>query len=201
MCASSDPLPGPYDGSGSGPGRRTLVLGVGNSMAGDDGFGPEVLAALEGCGLPPGVELADGGVLGVGLLAEIEDFERLILVDAVRPSTAGREEANGERGLEEGPGRCRHWVLRPDPVPGCVVVFRLGEDGLDDPDPRFSLHDLSFGGTLRLARVLGLRLPEIWVVGYLLSPLSSLDGPGLSPGARRAVAAGATAVRGLLARN
>jgi hypothetical protein len=197
MSDSCDQTGDPAGGNKSS--GRTLVLGVGNAGAGDDGFGPAVLAALADAGLPRGTELADGGVSGIDLLSEIEDFDRLILVDAVRARGTDPEELAGERGLEAETGRCRNWVSRPDPVPGGVVVFRLSEVELEDPDPRFSLHDLSFGGSLRLARTLGLRLPEIWIVGYVLDRLSSVEGPELGAGARNAVSAGVTAVKGLLA--
>ncbi len=181
---------------------RTLVLAVGNDATGDDGFGPAVGRALSADRLPDGVEVALGGVLGIDLLSEIEDLSRLILVDAIRPRRAGDEA--GERGSELETGRSRHWGERPDPVPGEVVVFRLSEVELEDPDPRFSLHDLSLGGCLRLARLLSLRLPEIQVVGFVLpdgaggSAESSLDAPSLSAAAERAVPVAVARIHALL---
>ena len=178
---------------------RILILAVGNSHAGDDGFGPAVHQALKAEAEIPGVELADGAIYGIDLLSELEDFERLILVDAIRPRGGDAPAGVGERGLEEAAGRSDHWGGRPDPVPGEVVVFRLSEVELEDPDPRFSLHDLSFGGCLRLARLLGLRLPEICVVGFVLPPEGISEDVSLSPSAAAAVEAGVKAVRGLLA--
>lgn len=83
-------------------------------------------------------------------------------------------------------------------------MFRLGEVELADPDPRFSLHDLSFGGCLRLAHLLGLRLPDVHVVGYVLpaagtSALVAGDLPGMSEAAARAAGAAVERVRELLA--
>ena len=61
-----------------------LVLGVGNTLLGDDGFGPRAIEALEAAGdLPPGTRLLDGGTRGLLLLPEIEDAERLIVIDGV----------------------------------------------------------------------------------------------------------------------
>jgi Ni,Fe-hydrogenase maturation factor len=190
-----------------------LVLGIGNSQAGDDAFGPAVLRALaeetSAEGLAAGVELADGGILGIDLLSELDEIARLILVDAIRPAGTsaadrpdGALEEMGKRGREPAAGAAAHWGARPDPVPGEVVVFRLGEVELADPDPRFSLHDLSFGGCLRLAKLLGLRLPEIHVVGLVLpaaAPPAS-EGEPLSAAALRAVPEAARAVRSLLPR-
>lgn len=204
MFASSDRgAPGPHSSLAAGetvavrPRRgRILVLGIGNEQAGDDGFGPAVLRTLAERTLPPEVELADGGILGIDLLCRIEEFEHLVLVDAIRDR--GASGGVGERGLELEAGRSEYWVERPAPVPGEVVVFRLGEVELEDPDPRFSLHDLSFGGSLRLARTLGLRLPEIRVVGFVLPSVSSLDAAGLGPQASGAIPAAVQAVDRLL---
>lgn len=171
---------------------RTLVLAVGNRAAGDDGFGPVVLERLRALEPPGRLRLADGGTLGVDLLSEIEDLDRLIVVDAVR--VRDETEDVGRRGRERAAVRSPDWVVRPDPVPGGVVVFRLREVELDDPDPRFSLHDLSLGGTLRLARMLDLPIPEILVVGFPLGPATTLDGPRLSDAAAVAVGQAVDAV-------
>lgn len=184
--------------AGEPPRDRTLVLAIGNQTAGDDGFGPAVLEALSRTDLPADVEIADGGILGIDLLSRIEDFERLILVDAIRVPADGASHEVRERGLELETGRSGYWVERQDPVPGDVVVFRLGEVDLDDPDPRFSLHDLSFGGCLKLARLLGLPLPEIRVVGFVLASVSSLEGFCLGPEAAAAVPKAVLAIHGLL---
>jgi hydrogenase maturation protease len=64
---------------------RTVVLGLGNPLMGDDGFGLAVLARLQGdWELPPSVELVDGGTWGMNLLPLIEDAEEVILIDAIR---------------------------------------------------------------------------------------------------------------------
>src|SRR5512142_2966121 len=61
-----------------------LVLGVGNSILGDDGVGVHVVRALDGCGaLPEGTEVVDGGTGGLSLLPLLVDATSLVLVDAV----------------------------------------------------------------------------------------------------------------------
>ena len=63
---------------------RTVVIGLGNTLMGDDGLGIAALARLcEDWKLPPEVELVDGGTWGMNLLPLIEDAGRLILIDAV----------------------------------------------------------------------------------------------------------------------
>ncbi len=66
------------------PGGRTVVLGVGNPLMGDDGLGLAALESLRhGWRLPPTVELVDGGTWGLTLLPAIEAADRLLLIDAI----------------------------------------------------------------------------------------------------------------------
>jgi hydrogenase maturation protease len=68
---------------------RTLVLGLGNPLMGDDGLGVAAVERLrEEWELPAEVELVDGGTWGMNLLPMIEAAERLILVDAIRSGVA-----------------------------------------------------------------------------------------------------------------
>ena len=69
----------------SNPVSRTLVLGLGNPLMGDDGVGVAALECLrEEWELPPEVELIDGGTWGMNLLPLVESAPRLILMDAIR---------------------------------------------------------------------------------------------------------------------
>jgi hydrogenase maturation protease len=62
-----------------------LVLGLGNVLCGDDGAGPAVVGRLAaGWDTPIGARVADGGTLGLSLLALLSDCDSVILVDAVR---------------------------------------------------------------------------------------------------------------------
>lgn len=61
----------------------TAILGLGNPLMGDDGFGLAVLARLEERWTLEDVETADGGTWGMSLLPLIEDAERLIVIDAI----------------------------------------------------------------------------------------------------------------------
>lgn len=69
----------------SKPPIRTLVIGLGNPLMGDDGLGVAALELLrEEWDLPVEVELVDGGTWGMNLLPLVESARRLILVDAIR---------------------------------------------------------------------------------------------------------------------
>ena len=62
--------------------RKTLVLGLGNILMGDEGVGVYVARELEGKDLPPGVECLDGGTGGFTLLEPLENADRIFIVDA-----------------------------------------------------------------------------------------------------------------------
>lgn len=59
-----------------------LILGVGNLLLRDEGVGIHVVRALENESLPPHVSLMDGGTGGLHLLSWIQDYDRIIMVDA-----------------------------------------------------------------------------------------------------------------------
>ncbi len=68
----------------------TLVLGLGNILMGDEGFGIHVVRQLKGVELPSHVRVKEGGVGGFNLLGHLEGVERLIVVDVMMlPSPPG----------------------------------------------------------------------------------------------------------------
>jgi hydrogenase maturation protease len=60
-----------------------LVLGVGNEIMGDEGFGIHVVRRLKQEALPGYVRVEEGGVGGFNLLGHLEGIERLIVVDVM----------------------------------------------------------------------------------------------------------------------
>ena len=62
--------------------NKTLVLGLGNVIMGDEGVGVHVVRALEKHALPQDVECLDGGTGGFILLEPLENAGRIILIDA-----------------------------------------------------------------------------------------------------------------------
>lgn len=61
---------------------KTLVLGLGNVIMGDEGVGVHVVRELEKHTLPAGVECLDGGTGGFILLEPLQQADRVILIDA-----------------------------------------------------------------------------------------------------------------------
>ena len=65
--------------------RTTLVLGVGNTLLGDEGAGVHAARWLGRlAGDRPGLEFLDGGTLGFTLLPRLEQHDGLIVFDAAR---------------------------------------------------------------------------------------------------------------------
>jgi hydrogenase maturation protease len=110
----------------------TLVIGIGNSLFGDDGAGVHVIERLADYGLPDDVQLVDGGTLSFTLLELVENAERLIVVDAAKL----------------------------DAAPGTVEVFH--DEAMDEfltSAKRPSVHEVNLLDVLVGARIRG-RLPE-----------------------------------------
>ncbi|MGK7296118.1 MAG: HyaD/HybD family hydrogenase maturation endopeptidase [Candidatus Wenzhouxiangella sp. M2_3B_020] len=123
----------PAEGTAKGAEAQsgTLVIGIGNSLFGDDGAGIHVIEALEGFSLPDDVELVDGGTLSFTLLEMVENAARLIVVDAARL----------------------------DAEPGTVRVFHDAEmDDFLNSSKRPSVHEVNLLDVLVAARLRG-RMP------------------------------------------
>ena len=61
---------------------KTLVLGLGNVIMGDEGIGVHVVRALGQKALPQNVECLDGGTGGFILLEPLQQADRIFLIDA-----------------------------------------------------------------------------------------------------------------------
>jgi hydrogenase maturation protease len=62
--------------------KKTLVLGLGNIIMGDEGVGVHVVRALEKHPLPADVDTLDGGTGGFILLEPLQNAGHIILIDA-----------------------------------------------------------------------------------------------------------------------
>lgn len=110
-----------------------LVLGIGNALMNDDGFGVRVIEKLQRDYLfPAGVNVLDGGTLGLDLLPRLEEVEKLLIIDAV------------EMGAETG------------------TVFRLeGEEVPRAFANKLSVHQMGVQDLLAVAELMGYCPPEL----------------------------------------
>jgi Ni,Fe-hydrogenase maturation factor len=179
---------------------RTLVLGVGNLLLGDEGFGIHAVRRLEAGRLPEWVRVEDGGTGGVDLLDWIAAHDHVVVIDAIRVRQAGTEEQDRfrDRGFRAMGGAAFTSEGSRTPVPGDVVVFRLNTVELLNPDPGLSMHECSLGGLMKLAAALRLDLPPIDVVGFVTGDL--VHSTELSPTATEALDQAVERVRELVSR-
>lgn len=156
---------------------RVLVAGIGNVFLADDGFGPEVAAALSGRTLPDGVHVVDFGIRGMDLAYRLLDgYDTALLVDAAPHG-------------------------RP---PGTLSVIEPDIESFDESQAVPEAHAMDPVKVLALARRLGdAPLPRVLVVGC--EPLVRMRGDepdvavGLSEPVRRAVDEAVVLVESLVA--
>ena len=68
--------------------KKTLILGLGNVIMGDEGVGVHVVRALEKHKLPGNVEFLDGGTGGFILLEPLQNADHIVLIDAAADGNA-----------------------------------------------------------------------------------------------------------------
>jgi hydrogenase maturation protease len=111
------------------------VLGIGNILLTDEGFGVRVVEKLyDEYEFPDNVSLVDGGVLGINLLGVIAEARHLIVVDAVKN--------------KQPPGTL--YRLEKDELPERILL-------------KNSLHQTDFLETLTLCQAID-KVPETTVV-------------------------------------
>jgi hydrogenase maturation protease len=143
---------------------RTLILGLGNPLRGDDGVGPRVIEELARRDLPEGVVALDGGTGGLDLLRLLERWRRVVIVDA---ADVGRE-------------------------PGQYVRFTLDQVRLAGASSTLSLHNAGLSEILALADALNLDLPEMVIFGVQPAEIGWKE--GVSPAVAAALTPLADAV-------
>jgi hydrogenase maturation protease len=131
----------------------TIVLGIGNILWADEGFGPQVVTRMRTRDdLPADVELVDGGTQGLYLLPLVQDATRLIVFDAVD--------------FGQPPGTLM--VLRDHEIPAF-----FGQRPL-------SLHQTGFTDVLAAAELTGRTPNAITLIGAQYADIDTWGG-GLSP--------------------
>ena len=109
------PLNVPQDPSIPEEQRPTLILGVGNTLYGDDGLGVRVAEELTRHNLPAGVAVEVAAVSGIDLVLRMDGWKRVIIIDAVqmgeKPGAWRRFRAEDVRYFAGGQGLDRKSVV------------------------------------------------------------------------------------------
>ncbi len=85
--------------------KRALVMGVGNLLLSDEGFGVHVVREFEKrYRVPPEVEVVDGGCVGFALTDYLREKDLALLIDVIAsPAPPGHYRVLTARELEEFP--------------------------------------------------------------------------------------------------
>lgn len=70
-------------GGVTAPPRKVLLLGVGNILLGDDGFGVHLINSLADTPFPPNVQVLEAGTVSHQLIPLIRELDHLIIIDVV----------------------------------------------------------------------------------------------------------------------
>lgn len=116
--------------------KKTLVIGVGSILKGDDGIGPRVIDKLGKEPLPDNVILERGDLSGMDLIKFFPEFERVVIVDAAD-------------------------MKEP---PGCIRVFTFAQIKKSTFSDSFSTHGMALLETLTFSEALGIKT-EITIIG------------------------------------
>ena len=118
--------------------NRVLILGIGNLLWADEGFGVRVVQRLQrDYAFPEHVALMDGGTQGLALMPYVQEADTLIIADAVD--------------FRCGPGTLVD--LRDSDVPAYLGAKKM------------SLHQVGFQEVLALSELLGHAPRHLYLVG------------------------------------
>ena len=135
------------------------ILGLGNVLMSDDGFGPYAVRVLEAFyDIPEDVQVIDAGTPGLDLTPYLIDADVVILFDTIKA-----------------PGK-----------PGDVHVFQLDDILRHPPQPRLSPHDPGIKEALLTVAAAGAGPKEVLLIGVV--PEWIATGVALSPSVRSAIA-------------
>jgi hydrogenase maturation protease len=125
------------------PPQKILVLGVGNLLLRDDGFGVHLIYSLKGIALPGNVELLEAGTVSHQLIPKLHEIDHLIVID----------------------------VVEAGDIPGSL--FRFSPDDMKFPiEQKASLHQISLIDVLNMAALTGTK-PKTVIIGVQPRDVSS----------------------------
>ena len=131
------------------------ILGVGNVILRDEGFGVRVAEYLDAhYAFPENVQIVDGGTRGIELTQYVTGTNKLLVIDSI----------NG--GAE----------------PGTLFRFH-NDDVMDHFQEKISAHEVGIQDVLALLTVTGHKIPDVVVIGA--QPYDLEAGVELSPGMQK----------------
>ncbi len=136
-------LPEQIRGGVPTPPRKILILGVGNLLLRDDGFGVHLINSLKDTVLPANVDLLEAGTVSHQLIPRLHEIDHLIVID----------------------------VVEAGDTPGSI--FRFSPDDMRFPiEQKASLHQISLIDVLNMAALTGTK-PKTVIIGVQPKDVSS----------------------------
>ena len=131
--------------------KEITILGIGNTILTDEGFGVRVVEFLrENYTFPENVQLVDGGTLGVELTHFVIGTQKLLIIDSI------------DGGVE----------------PGTTFHLRDGEI-LSHFTQKISAHEIGIQDILTMLEISGKKIPRVELIG--VQPYSLEAGIELTP--------------------
>ncbi len=122
-------------GGVTAPPQQVLILGVGNILLRDDGFGVHLINALNGTHFPNNIRLLEAGTVSHQLIPLLHEIDYLIVID----------------------------VVEAGDTPGSL--FRFSPDDMKfAQEQQVSLHQISLIDVLHMAELTG-RKPKTVIIG------------------------------------
>jgi hydrogenase maturation protease len=139
---------------------KTIIIGLGNPILGDDAAGWRVIEVLQSYPLPQGVVSNCMAVGGLGLMENLIGYDHAILVDTIWTN-------------QDKPGTVKHFPIE------YLSNHDLGYSN--------SSHDTTISTALNVGRHLGAKLPEaIEIISIEARPVNEFS-EQLSPAIKRAI--------------
>ena len=116
---------------------EVTVLGIGNIILSDEGFGVRVVEYLkENYEFPQNVQLVDGGTLGVELTHFIIGTKKLLIIDSI----------DGDK-------------------PAGTIFHLVGDEIKNHFNEKISAHEIGIQDVLTMMEITGKIIPEVVVIG------------------------------------
>jgi len=137
--------------------ERILIIGFGNPLMKDEGVAISAVERLREMNLPENISLMDGGTSGMTLLHVLDDFDRIVMIDAADFGSSA----------------------------GSVRKFDLDTTKFTQDSAQISMHGVSLAGIINLAKTLGKKFPKLELVA--IQPKEVEYGVGISLECRDAI--------------
>jgi len=117
--------------------KEITVLGIGNIILSDEGFGVRVVEHLkENFIFPDNVQLIDGGTLGIELTQFIIGTKKLLIIDSI----------DGDK-------------------PAGTIFHLVGDEIKNHFNEKISAHEIGIQDVLTMMEITGKIIPEVVVIG------------------------------------